>query len=129
MTEHALPAPVAQDSEATHAASPALPGHGVEDAQPDPRVELGQLRRAMRTRPVIDMARGILMASFGLGADDAWSVLVSVSQNTNTKLHIVAADLVGAATGGRIPRPLRRQLAAAVAQLRPPTVAPHAEER
>lgn len=84
------------------------------DVEPDPRVELGQLRRAMETRPVIDMARGVLMASFGLSADDAWSVLVSLSQNTNTKLHLVADEVIGAVTGGRIPKSFRRQLAATI---------------
>ncbi|GAA3207417.1 hypothetical protein GCM10020256_03040 [Streptomyces thermocoprophilus] len=65
------------------------------------RVELVQLRRAMQTRPTIDLARGILMASFGLTADDAWTVLVATSQNTNTKLHHLARDLI---TAVRAPR-------------------------
>lgn len=96
------------------------------DSRQDPRVELVQLRRAMETRPVIDMARGVLMASFGLSPDDAWSVLVSISQNTNTKLHVVADDLVSAVTGGTIPKPFRQQLAATIAGLQtaPPTRAP-----
>ncbi|WP_371525745.1 ANTAR domain-containing protein [Streptomyces sp. NBC_01283] len=99
------------------------------DVEQDPRVELGQLRRAMETRPVIDMARGVLMASFGLSADDAWSVLVSLSQNTNTKLHLVADEVVGAVTGGKIPKPFRRQLAATIDGLRTsPTAARTGEE-
>ena len=32
------------------------------------RIEVVQLRRAMQTRPVIDLARGVLMASFGVSA-------------------------------------------------------------
>ncbi|GAA1887341.1 hypothetical protein GCM10009837_06280 [Streptomyces durmitorensis] len=125
MTERALPAQLAEGSEAPPDA-PSCPTTG--HVEQDPRVELGQLRRAMRTRPVIDMARGVLMASFGLSADDAWDVLVSVSQNTNTKLHVVAAELVDAATGGEIPKPFRRQLAATVAQLQEPPTAPHTDE-
>lgn len=93
------------------------------DAEQDARAELVQLRRAMETRPAIDMARGVLMASFGLAPEDAWSVLVSVSQNTNTKLHVVADELVGAATGGKIPKPLRRQLAATVTRVQERPVA------
>ncbi|MGW7084283.1 ANTAR domain-containing protein [Streptomyces sp. NPDC054871] len=107
---------------------PAIDGDlvAVSDAgvEQDPHVELDQLRRAMRTRPAIDMARGVLMASFGLSAEDAWSVLVSVSQHTNTKLHLVADELVSAATGGEIPKPFRRQLAATIAQLRAAPTAP-----
>ncbi|MFE2991949.1 ANTAR domain-containing protein [Streptomyces sp. NPDC059262] len=82
------------------------------------QIELVQLRRAMKTRPVIDVARGVLMASFGLAPEDAWSVLVSVSQNTNTKLHHVADDLVRSVTGEALPSPIRQEIAARVAELR-----------
>ncbi|MFF9275965.1 ANTAR domain-containing protein [Streptomyces griseosporeus] len=82
-------------------------------------VELVQLRRAMQTRPTIDLARGILMATFGLSADDAWSVLVMTSQNTNTKLHHLARDLVTAVRGTPLDDTVQQQLAAAVARLEP----------
>ncbi|MFJ5995291.1 ANTAR domain-containing protein [Streptomyces sp. NPDC092370] len=85
-----------------------------EDDQ-DLRAEVAQLRRAMQTRPTIDLARGILMASFGLSPETAWSVLVRTSQNTNTKLHSLAQDLVGTVRGATLPEQVQRQLAAAVA--------------
>ncbi|MGW5865025.1 ANTAR domain-containing protein [Streptomyces sp. NPDC055239] len=132
MTERALPAQLAQDSEAAPDGEPAPDGAVEQDpgvrAGQDPGAELCQLRRAMQTRPVIDMARGVLMASFGLSAEDAWDVLVSVSQNTNTKLHLVADELVSAAAGGEIPKPYRRQLAATVARLHGPPTAPGTDE-
>ena len=147
MTERVLSTQLAEDSEATRPMASCPPGGGGPpllpleptlagdlvnvsegDAEQDPRVELGQLRRAMKTRPVIDMARGVLMASFGLSAEDAWSVLVTVSQNTNTKLHLVADELVSAVTGGEIPQPFRRQLAATVAQLQTPSAEARARE-
>ncbi|NEA67572.1 anti-sigma factor antagonist [Streptomyces sp. SID12488] len=84
----------------------------------DLRIEVVQLRRAMQTRPVIDLARGVLMASFGLSAEDAWSVLVAVSQNTNTKLHKVAGTLIDAITGDALPEAFRLQIAETVAGLR-----------
>ncbi|MFC9291810.1 ANTAR domain-containing protein [Streptomyces sp. NPDC057052] len=84
----------------------------------DLRAEVVQLRRAMRTRPVIDLARGILMASFGLSAQDAWRVLVDASQHTNTKLHHLARDLVDAVEGDPPPEAVREQVAAAVARVR-----------
>ncbi|MFF3905986.1 anti-sigma factor antagonist [Streptomyces sp. NPDC001848] len=87
----------------------------------DLHIELVQLRRAMQTRPVIDLARGVLMASFALTAQDAWDVLVTVSQNTNTKLHHVAEDLVAAVNGDAPPGPLRQELAAAVTALKKPS--------
>ncbi|MFJ9717315.1 anti-sigma factor antagonist [Streptomyces sp. NPDC101213] len=88
------------------------------DGERNLRVEVVQLRRAMRTRPVIDLARGILMASFALSAQDAWRVLVDASQHTNTKLHHLARDLVGAVEGDPPPEAVREQVAAAVARIR-----------
>ncbi|MET9505156.1 anti-sigma factor antagonist [Streptomyces sp. NPDC006622] len=82
------------------------------------RLEVAQLRRAMQTRPVIDLARGILMASFALTAQEAWRVLVDASQHTNTKLHHLARDLVGAVEGDPPPEAVREQIAAAVARVR-----------
>ena len=98
------------------AAPPAAPTEdpSEEDGQ-DLRAEVTQLRRAMQTRPTIDLARGILMASFGLSPEAAWSVLVRTSQNTNTKLHHLAQALVGTVRGRTLPEQVRQQLAAAVA--------------
>ena len=82
------------------------------------RKEVAELRRAMQTRPAIDLARGILMASFSLSPEVAWTVLVTASQNTNTKLHRLAQDLVGTVQGTPLPEEVQQQLAAAVAQAR-----------
>ncbi|MFE9169659.1 ANTAR domain-containing protein [Streptomyces kebangsaanensis] len=98
--------------------------HGApEDGTPaggterDLRIEVVQLRRAMQTRPAIDLARGILMASFGLTPDQAWSVLVIASQNTNTKLHHVARDVVTAVRGDPLPETVQRHLTVAVTEV------------
>ncbi|MFC9632743.1 ANTAR domain-containing protein [Streptomyces mirabilis] len=93
-----------------------------DDAEQDLRTEVVQLKRAMQTRPVIDLARGVLMASFGLSAADAWNVLVEVSQHANTKVHHVAEDLVAAVNGDPLPDPLRQHVSAAVAEV----LGPHA---
>ncbi|MEV1068713.1 ANTAR domain-containing protein [Streptomyces sp. NPDC050263] len=84
----------------------------------DLRIEVVQLRRAMQTRPVIDLARGILMASFGLSVGEAWRVLVLTSQNTNVKLHHLARDLVLAVRGAPPTDDVQEQVAAAVAKVR-----------
>lgn len=94
------------------------------DTNQDLRVEVAQLRRAMQTRPVIDLARGVLMASFGLSAEDSWQVLVRVSQNTNTKLREVADHLVSAVTGDPLAEVFRQQIAETVAGLRALSEAP-----
>ncbi|MBR8639037.1 ANTAR domain-containing protein [Streptomyces tuirus] len=90
------------------------------DGDQDLRAEVAQLRRAMQTRPTIDLARGILMASFRLSPEAAWSVLVRTSQNTNTKLHHLARDLVGTVHGSTLPAQVQQQLAAAVASAKSP---------
>ncbi|MER5211820.1 ANTAR domain-containing protein [Streptomyces sp. NPDC002838] len=102
---------------------------GADDPEqrPDPRIELVQLRRAMQTRPTIDLARGILMASFGLSPEDAWTTLVRTSQNTNIKVHHLARDLVNTVRGDALPEPVQKQLAAAVATLTHPTATPDDE--
>jgi hypothetical protein len=52
------------------------------------------LRRGLVSRAVIDQAKGILMAEYGLGADQAFAVLTRFSQQENRKLRDVAAELV-----------------------------------
>ncbi|MBC9713427.1 ANTAR domain-containing protein [Streptomyces sp. TRM66268-LWL] len=111
MSESAPVTPVGEDQDdARQEPAGGLP----VDAAQDLFLEVVQLRRAMETRPVIDMARGVLMASFALNPDDAWSVLVEVSQHSNTKLHRLAQDLVDSVTGGALPPDVRQMLAAAV---------------
>ncbi|MFJ6838482.1 ANTAR domain-containing protein [Streptomyces sp. NPDC091209] len=92
--------------------------HALNRDEQELRKEVAQLRRAMQTRPAIDQARGMLMASFGLTAEDAWTVLLSVSQNTNTKLHRVAEDVVTTVQGGTLSGTVRRHVIAAVTALR-----------
>ncbi|WP_326686464.1 MULTISPECIES: ANTAR domain-containing protein [unclassified Streptomyces] len=76
------------------------------------RREVEQLHRAMETRPVIDQARGVLMASWHCSADIAWNILVDTSQQTNTKLHIVAATVADSAHAQPMPPWLRSALLA-----------------
>lgn len=94
----------------------------------DPLAELKQLRRAMETRPVIDQAHGVLMAAYRCTPDGAWSVLVDVSQRTNTKLHKVASALVATTQGDPLPEPLSGALRAAL-ETAAPDVAPDEAER
>src|SRR5690606_28438462 len=63
------------------------------------------LRAALTSRSVIDQAIGIVMARERCSADEAFDVLRRGSQQRNTKLRDVAADLVSAVAkppgGGR----------------------------
>ena len=57
-----------------------------------------EFRRALSHRDTIGIAKGILMHREGVTADQAFTLLVSASQNSNMKLHEVAAWLVESAT-------------------------------
>ncbi|URN12380.1 ANTAR domain-containing protein [Streptomyces radiopugnans] len=59
--------------------------------------EAAQLRRAMRSRATIDQAIGIVQAERRCGPEDAFQILVTISQRTNTKLRDIAAGLVSLA--------------------------------
>jgi len=81
------------------------------------REEVEKLRQAMVSRPVIDQARGVLMATHSCTSAEAWNILREASQRSNTKLHTVAAAVTaGAETDGPPPpEGLRRALCTAVA--------------
>lgn len=76
--------------------------------------EREQLLHAMETRPTIDMALGVLMAGFTIQPEDAWEILVDVSQHSNVKLREVAEAITRGASGQPIPAELKDHLAAAV---------------
>jgi GAF domain-containing protein len=52
------------------------------------------MRRAMEHRAVIEQAKGIVMAERRCTADEAFAVLIKLSQDSNRKLRDVAAMLV-----------------------------------
>lgn len=62
-----------------------------------------QLEEAMTHRSVIEQAKGVLMASMALDADEAFDLLRRASQHENRKLRALAADVVAAASAGRPP--------------------------
>ncbi|MDI2125393.1 SpoIIE family protein phosphatase [Yinghuangia seranimata] len=61
------------------------------------RAEVSGLRRAMRSRGVIEQAKGVLMARMSCSADEAFAYLATVSQHDNVKLVDVAAGVLGVA--------------------------------
>ncbi|MFJ9543230.1 anti-sigma factor antagonist [Streptomyces sp. NPDC101225] len=73
-----------------------------------------QLHRALETRATIDLARGMLMASFRLTPGQAWQVLVTASQRANTKLQVIAEALLRTAHGEALPESLADHVASAV---------------
>ncbi|CAL9450373.1 hypothetical protein SUDANB176_02428 [Streptomyces sp. enrichment culture] len=84
------------------------------------QAEVEQLRQAIASRPVIDQARGVLMATYGCTSDEAWHILREASQLSNTKLRTVAAALTACAAEDTPPPPekVRDALARALARRR-----------
>jgi GAF domain-containing protein len=58
-----------------------------------------QLQNAMQSRAVIEQAKGILMGQRRCNAEEAFDLLIGISQDTNRKLREVAQALVDQATG------------------------------
>ncbi|MDN3055729.1 ANTAR domain-containing protein [Streptomyces sp. SRF1] len=84
-----------------------------------PAEELAQLREAMASRPVIDQARGMVMAMVPCPAEAAWEVLVETSHHTNTKLRDIASRLVATTEGRRLPPEVEKAMAATFRRHRP----------
>lgn len=58
------------------------------------RQMINNLHLALESRAVIEQAKGMLHADFGVTPEQAFGLLSRVSQNTNQKVRKVAADLV-----------------------------------
>jgi hypothetical protein len=89
-------------SRSRRVAVPAEPGRStpaapVRRAGGGPSVDL---RRQLATLPVIEQAKGILMAECHCDEKAAFALLRQRSQQSNRKLRDVAAEVVGAGTAG-----------------------------
>jgi len=82
------------------------------------RSEIEGLRTALSSRPVIDIARGILIASTPCTSSQAWQALVSASQHSNIKLRDIAHQLVESFHGIPLPPATRRALQTAIRHTR-----------
>ncbi|MFH9732387.1 ANTAR domain-containing protein [Streptomyces sp. NPDC017260] len=92
------PDPAANPPASAASAAPAERLHVLEE-------EVEQLRRAIASRPVIDQARGVLMALHACTSDEAWHILREASQLSNTKLRTVAAAVTASAGSDGPPPP------------------------
>ena len=57
--------------------------------------EFARLQARMGTMPVIEQAKGIVMAQQRCGPDEAFDLLRRASQHSNVKVHVLAAQIVG----------------------------------
>jgi anti-anti-sigma regulatory factor len=106
------PGPASRPSAPEPAAAPSERVHVLEE-------EVEQLRRAIASRPVIDQARGVLMALHACTSEEAWHLLREASQLSNTKLRTVAAAVTASAESDGPPPPpeIRAALRTALARL------------
>lgn len=63
--------------------------------------EVEHLRAALTSRATIDQAKGVLMAEYRCSPDEAFRLLVKLSNDTNVKVADVASALVYQAQAGR----------------------------
>ena len=69
------------------------------DAHAEVRQVAEQMREAMESRSVIDMAKGMLMAQHTCSADEAFTILSHASQRSNRKLRDIARAMVDRSAG------------------------------
>jgi hypothetical protein len=69
-----------------------------------------QLETALRSRPTIEQAKGMIMVVHRCDDEQAFRVLIAVSQSCNRKLREVANEIVAALPAGK---PLPPDVAAA----------------
>lgn len=82
-----------------------------ESFEDDIRVNIDDAMSAFaKSRAIIEQAKGVLMLVYGISADRAFEVLTWRSQETNTKLRVLAqriVDLVASGAGPVIPEAWR----------------------
>jgi hypothetical protein len=63
------------------------------------RAQVVQLREATASRQAIGTATGLIAARFHCSTEQAWAVLVRVSQHANVKVRVIARVIVDAHDG------------------------------
>ena len=71
------------------------------DAHTEAVQQAADMRRAMESRAVIDMAKGVLIARHHCSPDEAFAILSRTSQNHNRKLRDLAEALVASEYAGK----------------------------
>ena len=74
------------------------------DVKSDLEALAAQLQQALESRSTIDQAKGMVMAAQGCSPEEAFELLVSVSQSSNVKLRDLAARMVHDATHQNVGR-------------------------
>lgn len=75
--------------------------------EPALRDEVAQLHEAVKSQRDIGMAIGLLSARFSCSTDQAWQLVLRVSQHGNVKVRTVARVLVATHDGSATPDDLQ----------------------
>jgi len=73
---------------------------GTHENLEDCQTEVQDLRAQLETRPVIDQAKGLLIAKHGCTSERAFQLLAEASQRENRKLRDIARAMVDGAQAG-----------------------------
>jgi len=76
--------------------------------------ERTQREQAAASHATIDQAMGVIVAFGEIRPEEAWRALRDVSQRTNTKLRVVAEQVLAFAQGAPLPKGVRTELKQAI---------------
>ena len=71
--------------------------------------EVQDLRAALQTRPVIDQAKGMLIAEHGCSPDEAFQMISHASQRENRKVRDIAKAMIDKAQSDSSPPSSQRR--------------------
>jgi AmiR/NasT family two-component response regulator len=77
-----------------------LSDNNTHDSLDECQDENQHLRAALDSRPVIDQAKGMLIAEHGCSSEEAFQLLATASQRENRKLRDIAKGMVEGAQAG-----------------------------
>lgn len=78
--------------------------HSDDDAHASANDEIRHLQRALQSQPVIEQAKGLLMAQHGCTPDEAFAMLMRASQRENRKLRDIARAMIDGSSLGAADR-------------------------
>ncbi len=79
-------------------------GQSQDDTDASSGDEIRHLHRALQSQPVIEQAKGLLMAQHGCTPDEAFAMLMRASQRENRKLRDIACAMIDGSSPGAADR-------------------------
>ena len=86
-------------SQPPHTTAGSVAGSDTSSRVAELEAEIAQLRDALARRQLIGVATGLLAQRFGISPDQAWSLMVRLSQNGHVKVREIAQAVVDAHCG------------------------------